>query len=177
MASGYLRLVFLRYIEQKQKGTTGYELMKYLEDIVGKKPSPGSTYPLLSSLVKDEYLKVNKQGNKKIYTITKKGKKYLKEIAKEKKKIYDSQRKILLLLSDLDAVKKINYADTELNKYKRNLNNNNPIIIRTIDSLIEIKDVLERIFINQDLDKKKIDQLDKILKETAKKLKKIEGKK
>ncbi|MFX0161957.1 MAG: PadR family transcriptional regulator [Candidatus Hodarchaeota archaeon] len=90
---------FLKYLVLKlmSNGVThGYEIMNEIERITGGfwRPSPGSIYPLLSSLEEDkciekkeeEVSKVDEKGRggrKKIYAITEKGLDELEECIKE----------------------------------------------------------------------------------------------
>jgi DNA-binding PadR family transcriptional regulator len=60
----------------------GYKLLKTLESIQGKKPSPANVYPFINSLAKEGYLKIKETGkrNKKIYELTQEGKQLVDSI-------------------------------------------------------------------------------------------------
>ena len=60
----------------------GYGLMKELEKKLGRKPSPGTLYPLLNDFLENGYLRVDSTGSrgKKIYTLTEKGEKLLNHL-------------------------------------------------------------------------------------------------
>ncbi len=62
-----------------EKPMHGYDLMKELEKRLGRKPSPGTLYPLLNELLEKGYLKVDGLGSrgKKIYGLTEKGERLL----------------------------------------------------------------------------------------------------
>lgn len=73
-----------------QKPKSGYEIIKEIANKTnGKlKPSKGTIYPLLKNLEKNRLIKSEKkqERNKVIFKITKKGKKFLREILKIKNK-------------------------------------------------------------------------------------------
>ncbi len=58
----------------------GYDLMKELEDKLGRKISASNIYPFLDTLIKNRLIKIKKTGNreKKVYTLTEQGKKFTK---------------------------------------------------------------------------------------------------
>jgi len=78
MIRGNLKILVLKALDKKP--LSGYALMKYIEDKIGTKPSPGSMYPLLDDLKKDSFVVCKKDGRKKIYSLTKAGKEHLKVI-------------------------------------------------------------------------------------------------
>jgi len=77
---GKLKLFIL--IALKDSSKSGYDLIKFIENKTGHKPSPGSIYPVLKSLVKKKLLKVTIKGRKKIYSLTKAGREKVKSIHK-----------------------------------------------------------------------------------------------
>jgi DNA-binding PadR family transcriptional regulator len=77
---GDLRIVLLQLIAEKPRH--GYELMKAIEEKLSGaySPSPGLIYPTLTLLEEMGYATVStSEGNKKLYTITEEGKKFLGE--------------------------------------------------------------------------------------------------
>lgn len=58
-----------------QEPMHGYKIMKELEALLGKEPSPGQIYPLLTDLKEKNLIEISKEGNreKKIYQLTSKG--------------------------------------------------------------------------------------------------------
>ncbi|MBE8540386.1 helix-turn-helix transcriptional regulator [Geoglobus acetivorans] len=75
---GMLKLLILRELESGE--ATGYELIERIGKIVSKKPSPGSVYPLLNELHDRGFLEVSVRGNRKIYSLSTKGKRALEEL-------------------------------------------------------------------------------------------------
>ena len=94
MIRGNLKVLVLKALNKNP--LSGYALMKYVEDKIGTKPSPGSMYPLLDDLTKESFVTCKKDGRKKIYSLTKAGKEHLKVINLHKdiliKKIEESMR-------------------------------------------------------------------------------------
>ena len=78
MIRGNLKILVLKALAKKP--LSGYALMKYIEDKIGTKPSPGSMYPLLDELTKQKFVTCKEDGRKKIYSLTKEGKEHLKVI-------------------------------------------------------------------------------------------------
>ncbi|EHP89562.1 PadR family transcriptional regulator [Methanotorris formicicus] len=86
---GSLKLLILYLLDKEE--LHGYALMQKLEELfVYYKPSSGVIYPTLQSLRKNGYIEAikTKEGDKKLYRITEKGRKYLKENEEKLKKIF-----------------------------------------------------------------------------------------
>ncbi len=79
---GILKLLILKELEKSD--ATGYELIQKIS-VKAKKPSPGSVYPLLKELANAGFLNVRVEGNKKIYSLSEKGKAVLEEASKREK--------------------------------------------------------------------------------------------
>lgn len=88
MMAGYLRLIVMKTFSNKK--LSGYDLIKQIEKDTGTwKPSFGSIYPLLEKLLKEKLVEVEVQGRKKLYFLTKEGKKHLGIIDKSKNTLVD----------------------------------------------------------------------------------------
>lgn len=70
----------------------GYEIIKNLEKKVGKKISPGEIYPFLKNLKKYDFVITKKSGarEKKIYSLTKSGKSFVKGVSDKFNAMIDS---------------------------------------------------------------------------------------
>jgi DNA-binding PadR family transcriptional regulator len=79
LAQGDLRLIALALIAEQPR--YGYEIIKLLEDKTAGwySPSPGIVYPTLTYLEEADYVTVQAEGAKKLYTITDAGRTYLEE--------------------------------------------------------------------------------------------------
>jgi len=72
MLRGFLRIVVLKALAEGPK--SGYALMKFIEERVGSKPSPGSMYPLLDKLKTEGLVEAKGVGRKTEYKLTIEGK-------------------------------------------------------------------------------------------------------
>ena len=90
---GFLKLLIARLLTKRE--LTGTQIMEILEErSQGKwRPSPGSIYPLLSSLEENGLIKtVRTDGRSKIYTLSEKGHGHFKETFKRKEDVEDRTR-------------------------------------------------------------------------------------
>lgn len=88
MMRGYLRLIVMKTFGNRK--LSGYDLIKQIEKHTGTwKPSFGSIYPLLEKLLKEKLVEVEVQGRKKLYFLTKEGKRHLGIINKSKNILVD----------------------------------------------------------------------------------------
>jgi len=92
---GILRHLILRTLT---KGPMhGYEVIRSLSEEFGGfyRPSAGSVYPLLRTLEGKGYITVEEEGNKKIYSITSKGREFLKKNEAKVKDLIEKGRSFL----------------------------------------------------------------------------------
>jgi len=90
---GFLRLLIARLLRDRE--LTGTQIMGVIEErSKGQwRPSPGSIYPLLSSMEEDEIIKtVKTEGRSKTYTLSEIGHDRFKEIFKHKSRVEDKTR-------------------------------------------------------------------------------------
>ncbi len=89
MRSGFLKMYTLKLLFEGEK--TGYGLMKTIEEETGFwKPSAGSIYPLLKSLEEAGLAEHREQDDKKIYSLTEKGRKAFEEAEDARAEIRES---------------------------------------------------------------------------------------
>lgn len=82
MLRGFLKIVVLKALGESPK--SGYALMKFVEERVGVKPSPGSIYPLLDQLRKGGLVTAKGVGRITEYKLTADGKQRLKLIEEKR---------------------------------------------------------------------------------------------
>jgi len=101
---GLLKLLILK--ELSDRDACGYELINRIEEITSKKPSSGSIYPLLNDLKERGFLEVKNIGGKKVYSLSEKGREYLKELKEKEKELISEKIRFLIrlgILSEEDA--------------------------------------------------------------------------
>ncbi len=69
---GYLKILVFKALQEGPK--SGYSLMKYIYEKVGIRPSPGSIYPLLEQLKKENLVAAKRTGRTLEYRLTPQGK-------------------------------------------------------------------------------------------------------
>jgi DNA-binding PadR family transcriptional regulator len=87
MFKSYIKLRVLKNLNKES--LSGYDLMKYIGE-GGNKPSPGYIYPLLKDLQKKGFILVSKDGRRKVYSITQKGKNLLEKLKNKQKEMINT---------------------------------------------------------------------------------------
>lgn len=160
MFKAHIKLSVLE--ELSGKSLSGYDLMKSMGER-RKKPSPGYIYPLLNDLEKKNFISVKKDKRRKVYSITQKGRKFLKNL---KGKQEDMLRRMVEIWEPIAEKKEI----SELKNFKLTHGKDNPFM--------QDGDLIERLrkaifsFYGNGKNKKR-NAMKKILEETIKKLGKI----
>ena len=72
-------LKFAVLMALREQSLHGYAVIKAIEDMYGYPPSPGIIYPTLQMLEDQGYVTMTEQENKKVYTLTDDGRRYLAE--------------------------------------------------------------------------------------------------
>ncbi len=138
-------MIILKELSKSKKGLSGYDLIKKIEVLKGKKPSTGYIYPLLKELYEQNYVSFKTIDRRKVYSITIKGKKFLKDLDLKKKNLMNTFFKLDSNIKNNPS--KYCYDNIFIKKilfYKSKIDSSNNI--------------------------KKIEKADKILKETILKL-------
>jgi len=82
MIKGNLKCIVLKALEKEE--LSGYGLMNKIQEKMGRKPSPGSMYPVLEDLSKNKLITKKVQGKKHLYKLSTKGKQEIKKFNKLK---------------------------------------------------------------------------------------------
>ncbi len=77
MRQGMIKMLALKIIHEEE--VTGYDLMKRIERISGRKPSSGTIYPMLKSMAEDGWIERREDGNRALYSITERGREKMAE--------------------------------------------------------------------------------------------------
>lgn len=94
MKRGMIKMLALRIISTDE--VTGYDLMKRIEQITGRRPSSGTIYPMLSSMAEEGWIERRNEGEKALYSITDTGMKKMEEFQALKREYAD---KIMEMMS------------------------------------------------------------------------------
>lgn len=159
MIKGFLKIMVLESLRDRSK--TGYELMAFIEEKNGKKPSPGSIYPLLKELHQKGFVKVKNEDRKKIYSITVKGRKRIKEIEEERKILKQKHEQLHRIIDELSGKKSQRPLDFESEE-----------IMRNMDVLHELKEAIKDVINGKEFYTKET-EMRKIIKNASKRLKKL----
>lgn len=169
MIKGYLKILVLKKLNDSD--LTGFDLIQKLAEPLGRRPSPGSIYPLLNDLSMSGDIDKRKEGRKIIYSLTPEGKNVLGKILKEKEELLIKTIGMFKLLGKFTEESEVYY----LNKLIEQFKSKGELFLRNIDLWVELKDVLIKIVLRGDYATDKQKQVRKILKSTVKKLKKLEN--
>lgn len=85
MQEGYLKLSVLKILSEED--CSGYDLMKQIEETLGKKPSSGSMYPLLKELERQKFISSSTKDRSTLYHLTTQGRKHLKELLSHRQEL------------------------------------------------------------------------------------------
>jgi formylmethanofuran dehydrogenase subunit E len=92
MATGLLKMLMLHIMTEGE--VSGYDLIKKVEAVTGKKPSTGSIYPLLKKMEREGWISGRFEDGKTYYSLTEAGKGHIAQIKEAKhefiKKIHQS---------------------------------------------------------------------------------------
>jgi len=86
MQEGYLKLSVLKILSEQD--CSGYDLMKKIEESLGKKPSSGSMYPLLKGLEHKKLISSKIQQRSTLYHLTAQGKQELNDLLSHRQELF-----------------------------------------------------------------------------------------
>lgn len=122
---GFLKLIVLKLLAEKPRH--GYEIMDEIEKKIKWRPSAGAIYPKLQEMEFEGFVEVKEvkvgEKTKKVYALTEKGRKKLKELNQKKNEIKGTINKWVdnaaELLSYLWPQKEIDVITKEVDKLGR----------------------------------------------------------
>lgn len=115
MFKAFIKLNVLKELDEVS--LSGYDLMKFLGQF-GEKPSPGYIYPLLNDLETKGFISVKQDNRRKIYSLTKKGKKLLDELQKNRQDMLRKMTKFWKAIADREEIDDIIKSKVQLHKNK-----------------------------------------------------------
>jgi formylmethanofuran dehydrogenase subunit E len=130
MFKGYQKLMVLK--ELSKSDLSGYSLMKRLEELSGKKPSPGYIYPLLKELTDSNYVSKKSDGRKNIYSILKKGRTLLKDMQANHDELQSLSTRLSSINKNLgpDQKKILSFITKNFDAHRTKLILDAPLILR-----------------------------------------------
>jgi formylmethanofuran dehydrogenase subunit E len=82
MATGILKMMMLHVMTEGE--ASGYDIMKAVESLTGKKPSTGSIYPLLKKMEREGWISGRTEDAKTFYSLTEVGREHVAQIKEAK---------------------------------------------------------------------------------------------
>ncbi len=99
MQEGHLKIGVLKILSKQEH--SGYDLMKEIEQHTGRKPSPGSMYPLLKSLQQEKLISARDVGRSTTYSLTPSGKHHLKTLLSNRSAILHHMQQNLRFMEEV----------------------------------------------------------------------------
>jgi len=161
----YLEFIVLYSLSKGKK--SGYALMKQIGSSTGSKPSPGSMYPLLTTLRKRNFVSMQASANKKIYSLTAKGKKAFLKMEKNKHQFVNHVKGQIKVLESITGQK---HGDI-LRMFDKLKKGKMPFLWLFPDAIKLRKTLLS--LVERVQDEKRQEKVKKIIRRTVMELKKI----
>lgn len=166
---GFLKSYVLKLLRSGPKH--GYDIIKSIENETGWKPSPGGIYPTLHDLEKKGLVIKFKEGRRKYYKLTKEGKIFIEKFDKSLNEMKDRFRDFVGVMSQILDVK-----ESELRRMmESHIRSNRRIIFVLSPSLRKHLFKSRKLIFQIARDETKHKNLEKVLKETVKKLERVAG--
>ncbi|RLE47534.1 hypothetical protein DRJ25_02145 [Candidatus Woesearchaeota archaeon] len=166
MIRGHLKIIVLKGLSEKPM--TGYSLMKYVNEKIGIKPSPGSMYPLLKNFEKRGMIKSKESNGKKTFSLTKQGLKKIKELQKHKEEMHEKAVKSFKIMEAITGEKT---AESKLINLLEKLKDGDPF--EELNPELEKLSILMLDLLEKEQIEKNKKKIKKIFKDAYSELKKI----
>jgi PadR family transcriptional regulator PadR len=135
---GHLKFLVLKSLENHPM--SGYSMMKFIEQKLGERPSPGSMYPLCKEFRENNLTVIRKVGRSNEFSLTGKGKEELKKMQELKGEIFKDIANALkkwMMVSGEDA-EFFTYLMESMHKGEIPFKELNPELARFRDNLVRI---------------------------------------
>jgi DNA-binding PadR family transcriptional regulator len=169
MSVGLLKVFTLQ--ELKNAEQTGYSLISRMQEVLGKRPSSGTIYPMLQSLVKKGVITFRQEQNRKYYSLTAQGKKTIDSLLQEKEKALRNAVDCLQTIEDFSD-------ESEVRSFKESLlyaqQSHDVLLDEYAAGLLRIKHVLLRLMQQKDASVRS--HVNTVLHKTAQSLESLERK-
>ncbi|NPV63486.1 MAG: PadR family transcriptional regulator [Methanotrichaceae archaeon] len=98
MATGILKMIMLHIMKDGE--ASGYDIIKKVEAITGKKPSTGSIYPLLKKMEREGWISGRMEDGKTYYSLTDTGREHVAQINDAKHEFINKLHRSIALASE-----------------------------------------------------------------------------
>ena len=162
---GQLKTLILDAINNSPR--SGSQIIEYINQKYNWKPSPGSIYPRLEEIEKEDFAKISQEKKSKIYKITAKGKKELQKLSNKKEELIRTLTKAHNMMQELYGL------ETGIDQKVLNQIRDDALPIKDIDKESnQMKKEIFRILTQKNYKQLKT-KLKKLLMNTIKELKKL----
>lgn len=98
MATGILKMIMLHIMKDGE--ASGYDIIKKVESITGKKPSTGSIYPILKKMEREGWISGSLEDGKTYYSLTDIGREHVAHIKEVKHEFVKKLHQSIALASE-----------------------------------------------------------------------------
>lgn len=98
MATGILKMIMLHIMKDGE--ASGYDIIKKVEAITGKKPSTGSIYPILKKMEREGWISGRAEDGKTYYSLTDIGQEHVAQIKEVKNEFIKKLHQSIALASE-----------------------------------------------------------------------------
>jgi len=98
MATGILKMIMLHIMKDGE--ASGYDIIKKVEAITGKKPSTGSIYPILKKMEREGWISGRAEDGKTYYSLTDIGREHVDQIKEVKHEFIKKLHQSIALASE-----------------------------------------------------------------------------
>jgi len=166
---GFLKSYILKLLRPGPKH--GYDIIKSIENETGWKPSPGGIYPILHDLEKRDLVIKFKEGRRKYYKLTKDGKKISEDFDRSLDEMKNRFQNFVGIMGQILDVK-----ESELRRMmESHMKSEKKIMFMLSPTSRRSLHKSRKLIFEIAQDKSKHEKLERVLKETNKKLEKIAG--
>ncbi|MFT4309217.1 MAG: PadR family transcriptional regulator [Candidatus Woesearchaeota archaeon] len=141
---------------------SGYDIIKNLSSKGMKAPSPGSLYPILHDLNNQGLVSFKEDGKKKVYSLTAKGRSFMKKMNNLHKKSVEQMMSQLSTIAGQDDITYYERLNSLSRDYKKEM-------LSDLDVLGPLQDAIIRVYETKDIKTRKY--MRKLLSDTTLKLK------
>lgn len=138
MATAIIKMMVLKELNRKEQ--SGYDLMKKIGTISSTKPSPGYMYPLLRDLEKRGFVTYTKEERRKVYSITKDGKKFLNNLASKHEQTMNLMIKNFEPITTKDEMKEFYKFQSTMQQHKEKMMGDMDVLHKFRNALFSIYD-------------------------------------